>query len=136
MSSINICKFLQAISLIFCIAALVIGGLTNPMIGFPIAIMIMIGLEIITPKMEIPSEKVLKMAYGSIRSGGIRRGIFIREMFCSAIIIAFIWNFSQGRVTFSYIYGALAIALIISSISSEIEAYTFKKAILNTAAIG
>lgn len=52
----------------------------------PLTISIMIGLEIITLKPANTSKEVLRMAYGGIRRGGTRRGIFIREIFSGAMI--------------------------------------------------
>ncbi len=118
--------WLQSIGVVLAIIALVIGGLRNPAIGFPIAIAIMIALEIPSPK---PTNKeILRIICGSIRRGGIRRGIFIREMFAGALIYAAISSFVSGMTTAGFSNAVLAAALIISSIASEIETHAMRKA--------
>ena len=118
---------MQGVSLVFCVMALVFGGLKNPMMGFPVAIMVMLILELSTPKIEYPNKEALKMAYGSLIRGGIRRGIFIKEMFYAAILLAFVMSALKGNERFMLIYGALSLALTISTISSEIEAYNMRR---------
>ncbi|MFC2060331.1 hypothetical protein ACFLTZ_04480 [Chloroflexota bacterium] len=119
--------WLHSIGTVLSIGALIIGGLHNPAIGFPIVIAILIALEI--PSSPKPTNKeILRMIYGSIRRGGIRRGIFIREMFAGAVIYSAISNFASGATTASLSNMLLAAALIISSIASEIEVHTIRKA--------
>ncbi len=118
--------WLHSIGTVLSIGALVIGGLHNPVIGFPIVIAILIALEISSPK---PTNKeILQIIYGSIQRGGIRRGIFIREMFAGAVTYLAISNFAFGMTTAGFSNAVLAIALIISSTASEIEAHAMKKA--------
>ena len=63
--------WLHSIGVILSIGALVIGGLHNPALGFPIVIAILIALEI--PSSPKPTNKeILAMIYGSIRRGGKR----------------------------------------------------------------
>jgi hypothetical protein len=120
--------WIHSIGTILAIVALVIGGLRNPAIGFPIVIAILIALEISSSK---PTNKeVLRIVYGSIRRGGIRRGIFIREMFAVAVTYSAISNFAFGMTTAGFSNAVLAAALIISSIASEFEAHMLRKAII------
>ena len=118
--------WLHSIGVVLAIGALVIGGLRNPAIGFPIVIGILIALEVSPPKTT--NKEILPMIYGSIRRGGIRRGIFIREMFAGAVTYSAISNFIFGTTTAGFSNVVLAAALIISSIASEIEAYALRKA--------
>ena len=74
--------WLHSLGFILAIAALIFGGLYNPAIDFPIAICILIALEIPSPKPA--SKELLPMILGSIKKSGMRRGIFIREMFTLA----------------------------------------------------
>ena len=118
--------WLHGIGVILSIGALAIGGLHNPAIGFPIAIAILIALQIPSPK---PTNKeILSIIYGSIRRGGIRRGIFITEMFTGAVAYLAISNFAFGMATAGFSNALLAAALIISSIASEIDAHAMRKA--------
>ena len=119
--------WLHSIGVVLSIAALLIGGLHNPAIGFPIVIGILIALEI--PSSPKPTSKEsLQMIYGSIRRGGIRRGVFIREMFAGAVTYSAVSNFTFGTTIAGFSSAVLAAALIISSIASEIEARTVRKA--------
>jgi len=119
--------WLQSIGFVLAIAALVIGGLHNPAIGFPIAISILIALEVPAPKPA--SKELLPMILGSIRRGGVRRGIFIREMFTMAVAYLAISNFASGMITAGFSSAVLAAALILSSAASEIEARRMRQAV-------
>ena len=109
------------------LGALFIGGLRNPAIGFPIAMSIMIALEISLPKST--SKEAARVTRGSILGGGIRRGIFIREMFAGAMIYSALSNLAFGMPTASLSSALLAAALIISSLASEIEVHAGKTAL-------
>ena len=111
--------WLHSFGFILAIAALVIGGFRNPAIGFPIAISILIVLEIPSPKPA--SKELLPMILGSIKRGGMRRGIFIREMFTLAVAYLAISNFASGVTTAGLSSSVLAAALVLSSVASEIE---------------
>ncbi|MFC1892980.1 hypothetical protein ACFLYR_02935 [Chloroflexota bacterium] len=89
--------WLHILGIVLCLGALGIGGLQNPAIGFPIVITILISLEVFSPKPT--NTDILRTAYGSIRRGGIRRGIFIREMFAAALTFSAISNFALGMTT-------------------------------------
>ncbi len=118
--------WLHSLGFILAIAALVIGGLRNPAIGFPIAISILIALEIPSPKPA--SKELLPMILGSIQRGGMRRGIFIREMFTLAVTYLAISNFASGMTTAGLSSSVLAAALVLSSVASEIEVRRMRQA--------
>ena len=118
--------WLHSLGFILAIAALVIGGLRNPAIGFPITISILIALEIPSPKPA--SKELLPMILGSIKRGGMRRGIFIREMFTLAVAYLAISNFASGMTTAGLSSSVLAAALVLSSIASEIEVRRIRQA--------
>ncbi len=118
--------WLHSLGFILAIAALVIGGLRNPAIGFPIAISILIALEIPSPKPA--SKELLPMILGSIQRGGMRRGIFIREMFTLAVAYLAISNFASGVMTAGLSSSVLAAALVLSSVASEIEVRRMRQA--------
>ena len=119
--------WLHAIGAVLAVGALIVGGLRNPAIGFPIVIAILICLEI--PSSPPAGKEILRRVYGSIRGGGIKRGIFIREMFAAAIIYSAISNFVFGMTTAGFSSAVLAAALIISSIAGEIEAHKIRQAV-------
>ncbi len=118
--------WLHGTGLILAIAALVIGGLRNPAIGFPIAIAILIALEVPPPRPA--SKDILPMILGSIRRGGMKRGIFIRELFALAVAYLAISSFVSGMTTAGFSNSVLAAALILSSLASEIEAHRMRQA--------
>jgi len=127
MNRLKYLAWLHSIGVALSIGALVIGGLHNPAIGFPIVIGVLIALEISSAK---PANKdILRIIHGSIRRGGIRRGIFIREMFAVAVTYSAISNFASGMTTVGFSNAVLAAALITSSVASEIEAHSIRKAI-------
>lgn len=77
-----------------------------------------------------PNKGILQIIYGSIAKGGIRRGIFIKEMFT----IALVWLTIASYIFFHDITGAVAngiltIALIISDVANEIEVRSIKRVI-------
>ncbi|MFC1906573.1 hypothetical protein ACFLW8_00600 [Chloroflexota bacterium] len=119
--------WLHSIGFVLAITALVIGGLRNPAIGFPIAISILIALEVPSPKPA--SKELLPMILGSIRRGGMRRGIFIREMFALAVAYLAISNYASGMITAGFSNSVLAAALILSSAASEIETRRMRQAV-------
>lgn len=110
------------------VASLIIGGLHNPGIGFCIAVAIFIALELFSSS-ELIDKKILRIIYGSIMGGGIRRGIFIKEMFTVAVIYLAISSFALGMKTAGLSNALLGVALVISTIASELEARGIKKAI-------
>ncbi|MFC1965455.1 hypothetical protein ACFLWI_00675 [Chloroflexota bacterium] len=118
--------WLHGLGFILAIAALVIGGLHNPAIGFPIVISILIALEIPSPKPA--SKELLSMILGSIKRGGMRRGIFIREMFTLSVAYLAISNFASGMTTAGLSSSVLAAALVLSSVASEIEVRRMRQA--------
>ena len=128
MTSHKYLTWLHGTGVMLSVGALVIGGLHNPALGFPVVIAILISLEI--PSSPKPADKgALSMIYGSIRRGGIRRGTFIREMFGVAVTYSAIINFTSGMTIAGFSNALLAAALIISSIASEIEAHSIRKII-------
>ena len=120
-------SWLHTIGAVLAIGALIVGGIRNPAIGFPIVIAILICLEISSS--QPVSKEVLQRIYGSIQRGGIRRGIFIREMFAVAIMYSAISNFAFGMTTAGFSSAVLAAALIISSVASEIEAHKIRQVV-------
>ena len=118
--------WLHSLGFILAIAALVIGGLHNPAIGFPIAISILIALEIPSPKPA--SKELLPMILGSIKRGGMRRGIFIRELFTLAVAYLAISNFASGMTTAGLSSSVLATALVLSCVASEVEVRRMRQA--------
>ena len=117
---------IKSIGFILAIVALVIGGLRNPAIGFPVAISIVIALEIPSPKPA--SKELFPMILGSIKRGGVRRGIFIREMFTLAVAYLAISNFASGMTTAGLSSSVLAAAPVLSSVASEIEVRRMRQA--------
>ena len=101
----------------------------NPGILFCPAVAILIALEVPTHKGN-PNKGILQIIYGSITKGGIRRGIFIKEMFT----IALLWLTIGTYIFFHDIAGTaangiLTIALIISDMANEIEVRSIKRVI-------
>jgi len=117
--------WLHSFGFILAISALFTGGLRNPAIGFPIAISILIALEI--PSQKPASKELLPMVLGSIRRGGMRRGIFIRELFTLAVTYLAISNFTSGLMTAGLSSSMLASALVLSSVASEIELHRIRQ---------
>lgn len=60
---------MHAIGVVLSIGALLIGGLDNPAIGFPIVVAILISLEVLPPP-EIADREILRIIDGSIRGAG------------------------------------------------------------------
>ena len=120
--------WMHGIGAVLSVVALFLGGLRSPAIGFPIAVAILIALEVL-PAGVLAHKSALRGAYGSIKRGGIRRGIFIKELFTFAVIYLAIGSFTHGMKAAGLSNVVLGVALIISSIASEIEASMMKRAI-------
>jgi len=98
---------------------LLIYEIRNPGILFCPAVAILIALEV-----PIPKENLSKEALGSIKKGGVRRGIFIKELFTIALFWLTIATYLFFHdVTGTVANGILTIALIISDVANEIEAH-------------
>ncbi len=108
-----------------CVAALPVGGAGNPAIGFPIAIAVSIALEI--PSAPKP-RKLLPIIHGSVRKGGMRRALFIREMFCLAVVYMAIANLLAGAIAPAISSFVIAAAMITSSAAGEVEASAMRRA--------
>jgi len=119
---------LHGVGVILSVVALFIGGLQSPAIGFPIAVAVLIALEVFPPGV-LAHKSALRGAYGSIKAGGIRRGIFIKEIFTVAVFYLAIGSFMYGMKAAGLSNAVLGVALLISDIASEIEASMMKKAI-------
>lgn len=119
--------WVHGIGVVLSITALFIGGVYSPAIGFPIAVAVLIALEVPQPP-KLTNKELLWTIYGSIKKGGIRRGLFIKEMFTVAVIYLAIGSFAFGMKTAGLSNAVLGTALVISSIASEIEAIGIKKA--------
>ena len=120
--------WMHGIGFVLSVVALIVGGLYNPAIGFPIAVAILIALEIPSSP-ELLSREILRIIYGSIIRGGMRRGIFIKEMFTFAAIYLAISSFAFDMVTAGLSNAILGVALVISCAASEIEAKAIKSRI-------
>ena len=108
---------------------LLVGVPVNPGILFCPAVAILIALEVPTRKGN-PNKEILRIIYGNITRGGIRRGIFIKEMFT----IALFWLTVATYIFFHDTTGTVAngivtIGLIISVIANEIEVLPIKRAL-------
>lgn len=133
---------MHGVGAVLSVVALFIGGLHSPAIGFPIAVAILIALEVLptnalvykpvtTQSLKVQQlfRNILREAYGSIKGGGIKRGIFIKELFTLAVIYLAIGSFVHGMRAAGLSNAVLGIALVISSTASEIEASMIKRAI-------
>jgi len=101
----------------------------NPGILFCPAVAILIVLEVPTHKGNT-SKEMLMIIYGSITKGGMRRGIFIKEMFTIALFWLSIATYLFFHdVTGAVANGILTIALIISDVANEIEVQPIKRVI-------
>ena len=108
---------------------LLIWATRNPGILFCPAVAIFLALEVPTHKGN-PSKTMLRIIYGSITKGGIRRGIFIKEMFTAALFWVTMGNYLFFHdVTGTIANGMLTFALVVSVIANEIEAQMIKKVI-------
>lgn len=109
---------------------MLIGQIHNPGILFCLAVGILIGLEVSPVNNEYPCRTILQAAYGNIKDGGIRRGIFIKEIFALAIF----WLTIATYLFYHDFIGAIAngiltLALVVSVIANEIEAKIIKRII-------
>ncbi len=118
--------WMHGVGVFLSVAALIIGGLHNPAIGFPLAVIILIALEVPAPQ-SISDRKILRIIYGSIRGGGIRRGIFITEMFTAAVLLLAVRSFHFGMREAGLSNMVLGIGLAISCVASEIGARRLKR---------
>lgn len=118
--------WLHGIGVLLSGIALVMGGVGNPDIGFPLAIGIVAGLGMAAPALpEDPA--VRRLIHGGVTKGGIRQGVFIKAMFAMALLYAgsFPLLFSGGSVgTEQIILGA---ALGLSSVGSELTAVSIRR---------
>lgn len=126
---ISILHAIGAILSVVSFLILLIWESRNPGILFCLAVAILILLEVPTHKGD-PGKEILVIIYGSVIKGGMRRGIFIKEMFT----IALLWLTIATYLFFHDITGAIAngvltIALLISSIANEIEVQPIKRVI-------
>ena len=121
-------NWMHGIGVILSIIAMIVGGYDNPAIGFPAVVAILIALEIpSSPK--LPSKEILRIVYGNVKWGGIKRGIFIKELFAIAVIYLAVGSYMFEMKTVGLSNVILGAALVISSIASEIEASNIRKTI-------
>lgn len=125
--------WMHGVGVVLSVVALFIGGLRSPAIGFPIAVAILIALEVLPPPTfpktagVLTYKSALRGAYGSIKRGGIRRGIFIKEIFTLAVIYLAIGSFAYGMRAAGLSNAVLGVALVISCVASEIEASMIRR---------
>jgi hypothetical protein len=113
--------WMHTAGLLLAITAFFFGGFTNPSLGFALVISLFIALDL---KGSADRQKgSIHICYGDIMKGGIRRGLFSREMVALAMLYSAISNLSQNNIkpgTFSLI---LATALMLSSAANELELF-------------
>ena len=119
---------MHAAGVVLSVVALGVGGLDNPAIGFPIAISILISLDV--PSSPKPAdEDTLTIIHGSIRSGGIKRGAFIKGLFAIALLYAGLTEFLDVQTVESSFRVLLGTALGVSSMASQLEARAVRNAL-------
>lgn len=114
----NYILFMYIISIILSISSIFITSIKNPSIGFSVVITIFIILDLFS----LNNKEAIKVCYGNIKKGGIRRSIFTREMVSIAMLYSSISSFIQKNINSGIFSLLLASALIIASIANEIEA--------------
>jgi len=120
-------SWMHGVGALFAFAAILVGGYLNPAIGFPIVVAILIALEI--PQPGRIDEKLIPIIYGSIKRGGVKRGVFINELFTVAVIVLSIRSFFMGNLFAGYSNVLLTTGLIFSDIASEIFLLQMRKVI-------
>lgn len=123
----------HVVAALLSVVAAVVGGIHSPAIGFPIAVAILLALDafplpfISTSIGVLLYKDALQKMYGSVKQGGIKRGIFIKELFTAAVGWLAIGSFLLGMRTVGISNTILFIALVVSCIASEIEVWMVKR---------
>jgi hypothetical protein len=119
---------LHILGVLLSIGALIVGGLDNSRIGFPIAIGILISLSLgsipVSDRQEV--NNVIK---GSLTTGGLKQGALIKGMFSTALLYGGIHPLLFGSGGVSVFELILGIALLLSSIATTLEAKTLESMI-------
>ncbi len=121
----NFIYFLHFGALLLALSSIYISGILSPGLGFSIVISTFIILDILGTSSKDPSS--FSICYGNIVKGGIKRGIFIRELVALAMLYSSINNYINDNTKTATINLVLFLALALSSIANEIEANLNKK---------
>jgi len=118
--------WLHGAGLLLSLIALVIGGVDNPDIGFPIAIAVVAALGMLSP--TPPEQSTLaQLVHGAVTKGGIRQGVFIKLMFAIALLYAGLFPMFVEGGSIGTEALLLGIALGASSLGSELTAISIRR---------
>lgn len=125
--------WMHGIGVFLSVASAIIGGVRSPAIGFPIAVVILLVLDalplpFISNSIGVLAHKdAVRKMYGSIRWGGIKRGIFIKVIFTAAVLWLAVRSFPLGMRTAGISNTVLFVGLMISNIASVIEVWMVER---------
>jgi hypothetical protein len=119
-------QLLHIIGFLLVIAGAFVGGLQNPAIGIYVVIaFLVIGLEILNlPPVNV---NTIPFVIGSVRYGGIRRGVALGWGFTAAVIYLTVFNFLIGLDMVAYSNLLLVLGIVISNIALEIYIFLLKR---------
>jgi hypothetical protein len=106
---------------VLAIVALWLGGFDNPSVGFPIAISVLISLDV-PPSPVVADRRRIEDTHGSVLEGGIRRANFVKGMFAVALLYAGLMQFLAVLTLESSFRILLGTALALSAGAGELEA--------------
>lgn len=104
------------------VSALVLRGVSHPAVGFPIAIGVLIGVELLAADSGPETRAVLRVISGGPASGGKKQGATIKFMFAVALLYAASYPFVVGSGEPVLADLLLGVALLGSGIGTGIEA--------------
>lgn len=120
----------NGLGVLFSLSALLLGGLKNPDVGFPVAVAVVTALGAQSSVQPNPP-RILRIILGGVRAGGVRQGVFIKAMFAVALLYSgtYTWLFTSGAAVPSLLLGT---ALGLSSVASELEARSIETALVDS----